>query len=283
MQHRLFAAALAAALLSICGAAGAQASASVTFSGIRFTLVDLDPDDGIDPTIAFTGASSADASIDNGSVGANSHLDATTFAAPVWATVASTATNSATAWMLGDPYGPGATAHADGSNAALPTGRSAASIRFKGSAIDPGSPVDFKLSPHTEVILTGTVDGWASSDQLHNEASASMFVEFDANTSRGRKQSLVGWDVHTFALPRGTQYDMHHDISLSFVNDDSIELLGNMNGGVSVLAASSVAEPWSAAMLLVGVGLLAARGRLTRPRRQNSYFTRTESMSPLRP
>ena len=283
MRYRLFAAALAATLLATSGAAAAQASASVTFSGIRFTLVDLDPDDGIDPTIAFTGASSADANTYDGGVGNNSHLDATTFAAPVWATVASTATNSATAWMLGDPYGPGATAHADGSNAASPTGRSLASIWFKGSAVNPGSPVDFTLSPHTEVILTGTVDGWASSDQLHNEASASMFVEFDADTSQGPKQSLVRWDVDTFTLARGTQYDMHHDISVSFVNDESIDLLGNMNGGVSVLVASSVPEPWTAAMLLAGAGLLAARRRLARPGRQNSYFTRTESMSPLRP
>lgn len=265
MKHRLIAAALAAALLPICGAAGAQASASVTFSGIRFTLVDLDPDDGIDPTIAFTGASSADANAYNGSIGGNSHLDATTFAAPVWATVPSTATNSATAWMMGDPYGPGATAHADGSNAALPTGQSLASIWFKGSAVNPGSPVDFKLSPHTKLILTGTVDGSVSSDQLHNEASASMFIEFDA---QGSQQNRVDWDVHTLALPRGTQYDMHHDISVSFVNNDSVELQGNMNGGVSVNVASSVPEPWTAAMLLVGVGMLASHGRRRRLGRQ---------------
>ena len=268
MKHKLFAAALAAALLSICGAAAAQASASVTFSGVRFTLIDLDPDDGIDPSISFTGASSADANAHAGSVGASSHLDATTFAAPVWATVASTPTNSATAWMLGSFYGPGATAHADGSNAALPTGQSLAFISFKGPAVNPGSAVDFLLSPHTEIVLTGTVDGSVSSDRLHNEATASMFVEFDANTSQGQKQSAVGWDVQTSGLPRGTEYDMHHDISLSFVNDDSVELAGNMNGGVSVLVASSVPEPWAAAMMLVGVGLLAACGRRShRPRR----------------
>ena len=261
MKHKLFAAALGAALLTICGAAAAQASGSVTFSGIRFTLIDLDPNDGIDPSVSFTGASSADANTFAGGVGAASHLDATTFAAPVFATVPASPTNSATAWMLGSFYGPGATAHADGSNAASPMGQSLAFISFKGPAVNPGSTVDFLLSPHTEIVLIGTVDGSVSSNQLHNEATASMFVEFDADTAQGPKQSLVGWDVHTAGLARGTEYDMHHDISLSFVNDDSVELAGNLNGGVSVLVASSVPEPWTAVMLLAGLGLLAARGR----------------------
>ena len=268
MQHRLVTAAMATALLSISAGAEAQASASVTFSGFKFTLIDLDLTDGIDPSISFTGASSADANAYAGSVGASSHLDATTFAAPVWATVPSTPTNSATAWMLGAAYAPssGATAHADAFNAASPTGQSLATIRFKGPAVNPGSAIDFVLSPHTEVLLTGTLDGSVSSDEFGNEATASMFAEFDANTPQGWKQSLVGWDVHTAGLARGTPYDMHHDISLSFVNDDSTDLHGNMNGSVNALVVS-VPEPWTATMMLAGIGLLAARGRrwATRP------------------
>ncbi len=267
MPDRFFAAALMTALLSTAVSAGAQASASVTLSGIRFTLIDLDPADGIAPSIWFIGRSSADAQIDAGGVGASSHLDATTFAAPVWATVPSTATNGATAWMLGDPYGPGATAHAEAFNAASPTGRSQASIWFRDPATDPTSAFDFVLSPHTEVLMSGTVDGSVSSEQLHDEATASVFAQFYATTSHGREQSRVAWDVQTSGLPRGVQYDMHHDIALSFVNPDSTDLMGTMNSAVSAVAASTVAEPWAAAMMMAGAVLLAAHRRRepTRP------------------
>ncbi len=266
MPNRFFAAALMAALLSTAASAGAQASASVTLTGFQFTVIDLDPNDGIDPSIWLMGRSSADVLIDANGIGATSHLNSTTFAAPVWATVLSTPTNGATAWMLGD--GPGATAHADAFNAASPTGQSQASIWFRDPVNDPITTFDFVLSPHTEVLMTGILDGAVSSDQLHDEATASMFVQFYATTSQGREQSLVAWDVHTAGLPRGVEYDMHHDISLSFVNPDSTDLMGTVNGGVSAMVVSSVAEPWSAAMLLAGAVLLAAygRGKPTRPR-----------------
>jgi hypothetical protein len=268
MPNRFVAAALMAALLSTAVSAGAQASASVTLSGFRFTLINLDPTDGINPSIRLIGRSSADVLIDANGVGATSHLNSTTFAAPVWATLPSTATNGATAWMLGNPYGPGATAHAEAFNAASPTGLSQASIWFRDPVNDPISTFDFVLSPHTEVLMSGTLDGAVSSDQLHDEATASMFAQFYATTSHGRQQSLVAWDVHTSGLPRGVEYDMHHDIALSFVNPDSTELTGTMNSEVSAVVASSVAEPGAAAMLLAGAVLLAAhrRGKPTRPR-----------------
>lgn len=116
--------------------------------------------------------------------------------------------------------------------------------------------------------MSGTLDGAVSSGQLRDEATASMFAQFYATASHGRQQSLVAWDVHTFGLPRGVEYDMHHDVALSFVNPDSTELMGTMNSEVSAVAVSSVAEPWTAAMMVAGAVLQAAHGRRkpTRPR-----------------
>ena len=257
MQRKRLAA-LAAVLTVSCVGAHATASASVTFSDIRLTLVDLNPNDGIDPYFHFSALSEADAlAVTDGTSTSDVHTG-TGFLAPAAAAVQPAAAIGASASLVGDVFGTGATAHAESVNS-LPVAvvaQASGEISFESV----GGPVNFELSPYTELVLTGDVDVMVSSDEFRNDAAALVVVYVDGATSQGPQFDTESVSLQTFSGRRG-QYSLNQQLSLAFVNPDATATMGGLHGFVEALVASSIPEPATASLLLVGLVPLVRRKR----------------------
>lgn len=156
--HLAITAFLSAAVLGIAPSASAQLSARSSFDNLRYQLVDLDPNDGIDPGISFSG----------GSVGAFATFRDDSGA--VRESAQSFSSGGPVQVFIDTPDG-----HFDGS--ATTTSASAMlSIRNGSGETFTDSFLNFVLAPYTQIIFSVDARASASSTSAPNYAFANVGV-----------------------------------------------------------------------------------------------------------
>jgi len=251
---------LAAAVLLATGATNAQTSATSTID-LRFSLADLDPTDGILPTLTFDPDSRSTASWGTESAGGSTSSPQQ--GASAFGTVATSGLldgSGGSASFTGDPLASAARISASAVADSLSVnGTGAAYVTTPSS----GQPW-FVLSPHTQVTMAGaTTIAWDAS------ASGSAFGEIDVALHVAGSSDALSMDYATagyYAPGTGDLAGSSADgVTVTFTNDsDTPEAVGYYIG---VFASASdfesglppVDEPSGAALLLAGASALLGR------------------------
>lgn len=274
-----------AALLAVpAGAAMADAYGSGGMGQITITLIDLDPNDGIAPSLSFAAGADFNGPHLYGYVRASTpDEDVYREFERIGQTQASGISGgSSTAWssasgsasgMAGLGYGPMTV-----QGSAL-SGADASGVFY---SLIYGSGAQFTLSAHTAVSFS--VDGWAHGqttlggdpDTGFDEAGGALLelelggTATDGSLTWDRQQgyAVARYTLDANGLVTGTTEDWAGRLSVSYANTadasaDGIFLAKLSASGYSV-AAAPVPEPQSAALLLGGLALLALGRRRAR-------------------
>ncbi len=250
------------AVLSALVAANSHASssASVTFSDFTVTLVDLDPDDGVAPSVTFAGFSTAvgqtfyPASQDAGFT--------ETFGASFFGAVAevapSTPTSSASSSLSGDTLGAGAIAHAEAVDGEASPAQtfSVGTLRLAGEGGLPVPNADFVLSPYTSITVSGTVDSMVSSTDALNDAMTLVWLRFFDLVSPDPQSSEYAF-AETNLKPRGT-YTSESVLAATFANPGASAVFGDFQADIDASAVSGIPEPSTLSMTGAGMALALA-------------------------
>lgn len=238
--------ALAALLMAGVVPAMADATASAQLSNFGLQLIDLDPNDGIAPWIDLTRFDShAFAYGGNGPFAA----DGTSVFGPV-AADSSGADTSAAAAISGDLLA-GGVAHADASTLA-----SYAQAFINAGTF--GTSPTFTLSPHTELVFTGSADVSAS---IGGAGGGQSEAEVELGLSGPAPDFLFDHDYRSaIAFDGGpNSASSQGDLSVSFSNLSDLAVDGTFY--VYVMATASnvppVPEPANGALMLGALGGLA--------------------------
>ncbi len=250
-------AAVAAAALFAAGAACAQSSATSTI-GLSFSLVDLDPTDGIAPSMTFDPDSRSTAIW--GTDGAGGSTSSTQQGASAFGAVTSSGTlggAGGSASFSGDILGSGTQVSASAMTATL-------SANGSGTAFVAGPPSEepwFMLSPHTQVYLEGaTTITWDA-----GSAAGAAYGEVDlALNALGSDDFSMGYAVAGYygtgdgdvsgSKPGG--------VTVTFTNDSDLPEAVGYQVGVYANASEfevvlpPVDEPSNAVLLLAGASAL---------------------------
>ena len=247
--------ALAAVATLFSTVALADATASASFSQLRVQLVDLDPADGITPSVTFQTGSTI-------SMGAYSP-DVNGFFDNSWPVPFAQESHDeiepysqSSAALTGDAFtAPGAL---------VATSAAAQITHFSQANAEFIFLKDFfTLSAHTELIISGHASNavgttstpkWPLSDQY-------AFAESYLSTGVANTSSLSNtWD----ALVNGMNGSSSNegDLTVSFSNLDGASTLGSIQGYTAVLVTSSIPEPETISLL--GLGGLAVAAALRR-------------------
>ena len=290
-MSKAFACAGMALLLSVPLHALAGSTASASLTGFTVTLIDLNLNDGVSPSIIFSTAngtgSLVSASANDQSFGSQS-----------------------TSYFSFVPFGPISAAAAVGlaQSSATVSGTSAGGYSFvaQGSAQGASTPgrgtdfqasagtgnayysgLSFSVSPFTLVVFNGTANlfaqttvGLVQSPQFLTEsASASVSLRAngsapsggsgsqDSNDSRNVYASFAsGYDPLTgqYGYTGQTQQFANVPLTVSFTNFQSAAMTGNLTLGVSAggnSPMSPVPEPASGALMAAGLALFAVLRR----------------------
>lgn len=264
-MNRALVMALAAILASGSTAAGATAVVTSQLSGFQFQLVDLDPNDGIAPSIGL-GTYPGSQVIASGDL-PWTQVDGSTVFGPAQASATGKPGLSASAAITGD-LSDGGSAKTVSRAADYPWETTAASAFF--GSMDPTT--QFTLSPHTELRMTGTADIAASTALARGFfESARGEVDFAFSSTPGVFDQLAvlsvfadNWD------PTALVTSGHADLSLTFSNATDAPMQGGFYVYVWSLTSTGSApipEPSGPALMLAALGGMAlmARGR-RRPR-----------------
>jgi hypothetical protein len=246
---------LLAMTVAALAASGARADvvSNVEIENLRIVLHDLDPSDGIAPSLAFTSGSSGVGTIaDSLSVS----RQAPELLAPVSSAVNYNGVAAATAITSGDIFGGGMSMSA-----------SAFAINAKGADNHAdadnffGEPVaGWVMSPHTVLEMTGSVSLETSiaGGQPHDSAYATVFVELTAPGSR-------------FAYSQGADFSDEGSVSRqgqfdwTVANMASSEMSGTLGTyEITYMTAQMVPEPASVTLFIAGLGLLVSSAFLRR-------------------
>jgi hypothetical protein len=280
--HTLAAACLAAAV----GPAFATASSSATFGNLIITLTDLNPNDGIAPSLSFTAAGHAfvlgetlgwgdvqddtlyayTAQQQQGVLSGATHTDwsSATSSVTMANTVAGFSALSAQGVAKSGLDGYGAyRSHATGADP-FENGFTLSAntmITFSTSAsLQTSTSMGYNLSAdqreyanaHVALYLTGNVGGVDQSDTQERDMVSTFDVRDDGSTI-------------------GVHNSWSGQLSVSFSNTSAVDASGTMRGFVSTEGNSAiwdgvtpVPEPETYAMLLGGLGLIGALGRRRR-------------------
>lgn len=232
--------ACAALLLAVADAARAQAHSSASLGNFAYELIDLDPADGVAPSLTLTLTD----------IYGETDLYLGSFSYPI--TQASTDTFGTI--HVENAYGSGSAALAPGYGSSSMAGAAAYSAR-SGTRLD----LQFDLSPHTRVIFSA--DAAVSAQPVHGFTYA--------------EAGLHG-DITTPFISHGTRFDA---VDYTYLGDESGVLSAVANAGdaattgtLSIRTSASsesftppVPEPPAVAML--GGGLVLVAGAVRRRRR----------------
>jgi hypothetical protein len=273
MPRDLILAAAASLFLGVAGPAHADAQASATLGDIRLQLVDLDPADGIAPSLTFLDSSNAVALAAAYALAYPPRADESrqASAGPFGSVSAgATATGSgATTTVTGD-FTVGATMRASASSslAALGKGVSMASIgdQTGSQALQPR----FMLSPETALYVSGIgeVDA-AASDQ--DDAFAIVLLALNSGGAGAPSGGSIEVDAGKLDQP---PFVGHYEAFLAahYINDSTVAVLGDLSLVASARADSQLDAPPSPApepgeaelAALGGLLVLAASGQRRR-------------------
>jgi len=242
--------ALAGAILATAAVpASAQSIAGAFVGNLSYQLIDLAPDDGIDPSITFTGATSSFAA---------SFLFSDPFFTNVSATSTASGTDTSDAFL----------STSDGIAIAVgsPFAVSASTTMFSNSgATLAQSTMDFILSPNTRVIFTVT----ASVNALHDFTEGGLGTALASGVLYGQISNSSSAGITDFSSSVFSTL-FAEDRTLSAVVDsqglEATGWLGMQAAAQSSSFAAPVPEPASLGMLAAGLGMLTGLGRLRRRR-----------------
>lgn len=230
-------------LAGLCSSAGAALNSSASLTAISYTLVDLEPNDGVDASIIFTDyrsySSSSAASV------AGQGLD--------WnQTVQDNSSNP----LLGSSMG---------ARAALTSGSiNGSSLAATGALHGPGEyytnawqSIMFTLSAHTHLVITGHVAASAEGNLVYpDQVSSSAWLQVidSQHASPFGRISFKNWGAYSYSNP-GINTD--EDFTLEFANVGSTVIDGTMDVAVGAYGTlAPVPEPATYGMLLAGLGLM---------------------------
>ena len=270
MNHRI-AAACAVGLMLQSTFAFADAIATASFSNIKVELLDLDPGDGIAPSVTFYGVSAAQAITDYGpdnQANRGWNYGTTSFGA-VSNTAPASPWNGSSGSFSGDVYA--------GTGLAIATGR-ATGLQGPYGAVADGlgevefagvsAPTDtgFLLSPHTELVISGFAD---LEGQLtpggYGQAMLSMLqMDVRGDTSAGPQDSAALLRATLDATSPSSVVTNEMELSVSFSNADATSASGTFFALLSADAVSVAPELPTSTLLLAA---LAAMGIAARSRR----------------
>jgi hypothetical protein len=260
-------AAIAAAVVSLGAVPASASTATASMSDFHVELVDLDPNDGIAPSLTFQnvqgGPFIAAESGAPGNVLTDAHQGGLPFGAGSSASTRGAA--SALASFTGDPRAPGAGGTATASASTGAKGLYGAGTVQLG---DGALYVPFTLSADTRLVITAdaSVSALSTFADPHADTWASVFLKLTDATGGG-SVSTDSASAEQFAMIGGTpsaSTDSRH-ITISFENLTGSDLGGIFFGSIDAYAAdlppAAVPEPGGLPLLAAGVGLLAWRLR----------------------
>jgi hypothetical protein len=248
-MNRSLVAVLAAALSLVAMTAGASAVTSVQLSDFQFRLIDLDPSDGITPSIdlsAYPGSLVyAGGYFDQGSSVFGPAQISASFESGFLeqASITNDLTNGGSATTLAS------------------VSDSTKNYRFAGSTVILGvqdSTALFTLSPHTELVMSGTVDVTAATTQVDGfTGSAEAFAEFAFSTATTGFND-IDTDFAEVFIGGDSERSLQSDLSVTLSNTSDASMQGGfyvrLSSNASILPIRTpVPEPGNVALMLAGL------------------------------
>ncbi len=249
-----------------CGIAHADAAVDVAVQGLRITLVDLDPADGIAPSLVFESGDSgvrttASKQFD---IGQWTIRSADTLFAPVSVSSALPGGRAqVTASFSGDIYGGGTTMESVGTAVDGPV-HGVGNAGQGDALIGLNSTPAWVLSPHTLLEVSGTVQASGSTTGPLMEDFATGLIDFQLSSAGANAQRQ---SYHRAFLADTWSGDIAFTDSfdLAISNTSAQNLSGAFSGFVSGSAQTgpleAVPEPAGPLLAGAGLGLIALMGR----------------------
>jgi hypothetical protein len=259
-------AAVAGLVLSLSSAgalAGAHASASL--SDLRVQLYAYG---SAAPSVTFTVMDGSLARATTYSAAQGGPTEADSIGGTAFAAVGCGSPDSAAlgsfAQIAGDPFGGGASVLA---SAFARFGQ--AQAEGSASLADGNNFATFTLSPDTLMVISGMADIEAAADRTSLDEYAIGSIDLELSGAQG--DSAQSSAAHSVALAggfAGTFDTRHMLLAITFSNPFDFAIDGSFFGGVDATAVSTVAEPASGGLALMGLAatLLALGRRGARPR-----------------
>jgi len=259
-------AAIAAAVVSLAALPAAASTATASMTDFHVELIDLDPNDGIAPSLTFQdlqgGSFIAAESGTPGHVLTDTHQGGTPLG--VGSSSSTRGAASALASFTGDPRGQGASALASASLGARGL-YGASTVQLGDGAIY----APFTLSADTRLVITADASASALSTfaDPQTDTWASVFLKLTDASGTGSVSTDTA-SAEQFAMIGGTPGATvdHHLMTITFENLTGGDLGGIFFGSIDAYAAdlAPVPEPGSLPLALAGLGFLAWRLRRAR-------------------
>jgi len=252
---------LAAVLLLVADLAHSRATTSATLADFRIELTDLDPSDGIAPSLTLDPQSHSVVETQLSSdIEFHANQGASAFA-PV-STSREADGSGGSASFSGDPFGAGAVIAASAVGDHGGGAGSDAEVDGPASALHLG---DFVLGPQSQVTFSGmaSIDWFASSPRTSTYAAVGVtFLQFVNGAQRFAGQDYLSMSYIGFGEPTGT---LSAPIELSFANASDAPVVVIFSLGAAADAGDMqidplpVDEPAGGVLLLAGAPWLLWR------------------------